>query len=103
MRVGIRLLEVKQVGAARLQQPVDVGQGDAGPGLALREAIGRHAAGLRQELGEAAASPLEKLLIRRLVVTWLGCNEAEFDRAVGLQRPSAWPSRRPLPRSTMRK
>jgi hypothetical protein len=60
----------------------------AGPGLAFREAITRHAAELREELGEAAASPLERLLIRRLVVSWIACNEAEFDRAERLQRPS---------------
>jgi hypothetical protein len=41
---------------------------------------------MRAELGEAAASPLEKLLVRRLVLCWLVAHHAELDRAALLQR-----------------
>jgi hypothetical protein len=60
----------------------------AGSSLAAREAVALHAGRLRDELGEAAASPLEKLLIQRLVVSWIACHAAEAERADRLQRPS---------------
>jgi hypothetical protein len=60
----------------------------AGPSLAASEAITAHLAKLRAELGEAAASPLEKLLVRRVVLCWLACHQAEVER-VGLLQGNA--------------
>ncbi len=49
--------------------------------LVASEAITAHLAKMRSELNEVAASPLEKLLIRRVVLCWLSCHAAEVDRA----------------------
>jgi hypothetical protein len=50
----------------------------AGPSFVAAEAIAAHLARMRQELGDASASPLEKLLIKRLVLCWLACHAAEL-------------------------
>lgn len=65
----------------------------SGGNLPAREAITRHAAQLRADLGEAEASPLEKVLIARLVVCWVGCYAAENDRAARLLEPNPESSR----------
>jgi hypothetical protein len=43
---------------------------------------------MREELGEAAAPPLERLLVRRVVLCWLACHQAEVER-VGLLQGQA--------------
>ena len=53
----------------------------AGPSLVASETVTAHLAKTRDELGDADAPPLEKLLIRRLVLCWLACHAAEIDRA----------------------
>jgi hypothetical protein len=40
---------------------------------------------MRQELGEAAAAPLKKLLIQRVTLCWLACHAAEVERGGLLQ------------------
>ena len=60
----------------------------AGPSLAGCEAVAAHLAKMREELGEAAAPPLEKLLVRRVVLCWLACHQAEVER-VGLLQGNA--------------
>jgi len=52
----------------------------AGPSLVASEAVTAHLAKMRQELGEESASPLEKLLIKRLALCWLACHAAEINR-----------------------
>jgi hypothetical protein len=52
----------------------------AGPSLAGSEAITAHLAKMRAELGEASASPLEKLLVRRVVLCWLAAHQADLER-----------------------
>jgi hypothetical protein len=52
----------------------------AGSSLTASEAITAHLAKMRRELGEAVASPLEKLLIKRVGLCWLACHVAEIDR-----------------------
>ena len=58
------------------------------PGLAGAEAVAAHLAKMREELGEAAAPPLERLLVRRVVLCWLACLQAEVER-VGLLQGNA--------------
>src|SRR5205085_11421325 len=53
----------------------------AGSSLAAAEAIRQHPEVMRQELGEATASPREKLLIGRVVLAWLALHQSELDRA----------------------
>jgi hypothetical protein len=53
----------------------------AGDNLAAREAIARQAAALRDELTQAGASPLERLLIQRVVLCWLAVNAADIEAA----------------------
>ena len=52
----------------------------AGPSLVSREAIAAHVAALRADLGEAGASPLERLLIRRVALSWLSLHVGEIAR-----------------------
>jgi hypothetical protein len=61
----------------------------AGPSLVVSEAITARLEKMRNELGEETASPLEKLLIRRLVLCWLATNAAEVERAELLQAGKA--------------
>lgn len=56
-----------------------------GSSLVASEAITAHLAKMRSELNETAASPLERLLIRRVVLCWLSCHAAEVEHA-GLLR-----------------
>jgi hypothetical protein len=53
--------------------------------LVASEAVSAHLAKMREELGEEWASPLEKLLIQRLVLCWLACHAAEVERIELLQ------------------
>jgi hypothetical protein len=53
----------------------------AGPSLLGKEAARLHLAKLKEELGQPAASPLEKLLISRVAVTWLQVHQADLDLA----------------------
>jgi hypothetical protein len=53
--------------------------------LAIAEALTGHLEKMRNELGAESASPLEKLLIKRLVLCWLACHAAEVERAELLQ------------------
>ncbi len=46
----------------------------AGDDLHLKESVTRYAAKLRAELTRPAASPVEKLLVERVVATWLQLN-----------------------------
>ena len=57
----------------------------AGPSLTASEAVTAHLAKMRKELGEDSASPLEKLLIKRLGLCWLACHAAEIDRGERLR------------------
>ncbi len=50
--------------------------------VAVREALGRKAELMRTELAAAGASPLERLLIDRVVATWLEVHAADLDAAV---------------------
>lgn len=50
--------------------------------VAVREALGRKADALRGELSVPGASPLERLLIERVVATWLEVHAADLDAAV---------------------
>jgi hypothetical protein len=54
----------------------------AGPNPVHREAIGRVVAGLRATLLGADPSPLERLLVERIIVCWLQVNQA--DRVAGV-------------------
>ena len=49
----------------------------AGPDLVLREATARKAQELRDELGGAHPSAIERLLVDRTVLTWMQLNHAE--------------------------
>ncbi|WP_165252751.1 hypothetical protein [Paludisphaera soli] len=53
----------------------------AGPDAALAEIFARKAADLRRELGGAAASPLERLLVDRVVACWLQVHHADLAAA----------------------
>lgn len=55
----------------------------AGKCLASREAVTQKLKNLRAELGAATASPLEQLLIGRIVATWLHLAFLEFKYAAG--------------------
>jgi hypothetical protein len=57
----------------------------AGSSLVGSEAVPLHLAKMRAELGEDAASPLERLLIRRVVLCWLATHQADIERATLLQ------------------
>jgi hypothetical protein len=46
----------------------------AGPNLLLSESLQRKLQALKQELGWASASPLDRLLIERVTATWLQVN-----------------------------
>ncbi len=50
--------------------------------VAVKEALGRRAEALRSELAAPGASPLERLLIDRVVATWLEVHAADLDAAV---------------------
>jgi hypothetical protein len=52
----------------------------AGSSLAASEAVTSHLAKMRRDLGEDIASPLEKLLIKRVGLCWLAVHAAEIDR-----------------------
>src|SRR5262245_19717930 len=53
----------------------------AGSCLVAREAIARQAAELRARLAETAGSELEKLLIDRIVISWLEVYHSDIDLA----------------------
>jgi hypothetical protein len=53
----------------------------AGPSLTGHEAVARYADSLRQELLATVASPLERLLAERVVLTWLWTHFADLDMA----------------------
>ncbi len=50
--------------------------------VAVKEALGRRTDALRNELATPGASPLERLLIDRVVATWLEVHAADLDAAV---------------------
>ena len=50
--------------------------------VAVKEALGRRADALRNELAAPGATPLERLLIDRVVATWLEVHAADLDAAV---------------------
>jgi hypothetical protein len=58
----------------------------AGPSLTGREAVVRYADSLRQELFATVASPLERLLAERVVLTWLWSHYADLDVTDRLSR-----------------
>jgi hypothetical protein len=58
----------------------------AGPSLTGREAVGRYTDSLRQELFATVASPLERLLAERVVLTWLWSQYADLDVAQRLSQ-----------------
>jgi len=53
-----------------------------GPDVAVKEALVRKAEDLRSELAAPGATPLERLLIDRVVATWLEVHAADLDAAV---------------------
>ena len=53
-----------------------------GSDVAVKEAMVRKAEGLRGELAAAGGTPLERLLIDRVVATWLEVHAADLDAAV---------------------
>ena len=65
----------------------------AGPSLVAAEAVTAHLAQMRADLGEGAAAPLERLLIRRLVLCWLACHAAEVERGELLRGGTGEPLR----------
>jgi hypothetical protein len=60
----------------------------AGSCLTVREAIARQAAALRQRLAATATSELEKLLIDRVVLSWLEVYHSDIDLAQRLLKSS---------------
>ena len=50
--------------------------------VAVKEALGRKAELMRSELAAPGATPLERLLIDRVVATWLEVHAADLDAAV---------------------
>ena len=63
----------------------------AGPNDVLRESLVRKLAALREELGEPDASPLDQLLVSRVVTTWLQTTyaDAHFAQLRQQQAPAA--------------
>jgi hypothetical protein len=57
----------------------------AGPSLAASETVSANLARMRRDLGEDAATPLERLLIKRVALCWLAVHAAEIDRGERLQ------------------
>jgi hypothetical protein len=58
-----------------------------------QEAIRRRVAELRSELAQDAATPLERLVVDRICVTWLAVYQADSAAAEHLlQRPEAAPA-----------
>jgi hypothetical protein len=53
----------------------------AGSSLAAREAIDRQAAALREQLSATAPSPLELLLVDRIVISWIEVYHDDCDLA----------------------
>lgn len=53
----------------------------AGNNLTAKEAIRRNADEVKQRLAATAASPLERLLVDRVVICWLAVHQAELDVA----------------------
>src|SRR4051794_11419508 len=49
----------------------------AGPDLALRESLGRQVEAMRADLSGADPTPLEALLVDRIVACWLQVNHAD--------------------------
>ena len=66
----------------------------AGEDLYLRESLFRQAAAMRGELATASASPIEKLLVERVVMTWLQLAYHDAINAQALQTTSSpgWPA-----------
>jgi hypothetical protein len=65
----------------------------AGTSLTAREAISRHVAELRSRLQATAESELEKLLVERVVLSWLEVHYGDIDLAQHLLRqPGASPA-----------
>lgn len=59
-------------------------QAIAGPNSVVAEAIGREVKALRRELTEGESSPLERLLVARVVACWLHLHYAEARYAQNL-------------------
>ncbi len=79
----------------------------AGSCLTAREAIGRQAAALRQRLAATATSELEKLLIDRVVISWIEVYHGDIELAQYLLQssraePSAQAAQRRLDRAHAR-
>lgn len=79
----------------------------AGSCLTVREAIGRQAAALRQRLAATATSELEKLLIDRVVISWIEVYHGDIELAQHLLKspraePSAQAAQRRLDRAHAR-
>jgi hypothetical protein len=58
----------------------------SGESLTGREAVRRYADDLRQDLFASAASPLERLLSERVVLSWLWVHHADLDMASRLNQ-----------------
>jgi hypothetical protein len=67
----------------------------AGPCLSVKEAIARQAADLRRRLLASAHSELERLLVDRIVISWLEVYHADIDLTQHLvSRPGGAPATR---------
>ena len=79
-----RVPEIRRIMGGELQEVVDsavsrsLGSDDD---LAFREAVQRKLEALRRELEGSAPSPLEQLLVDRIVACWLQVQEADFRMA----------------------
>ena len=56
------------------------------PSVLGKESTRLHLAKLKEELSQPSASPLEKLLISRIAVSWLQVHQADLDAAATLRR-----------------
>jgi hypothetical protein len=67
----------------------------AGKSLVAQEAIARQVADLRQRLAATAATPLERLLADRVVISWIEVHHGDIDLAGHLlNHPGAAPTTR---------
>src|SRR4051794_35160217 len=53
----------------------------AGPNLAMTESLQRTVEAMKRELAGPAPSPLEKLLVDRIVAVWLQAHQADIEAA----------------------
>lgn len=58
--------------------------------LVVREAYRRKMQQMREELGSQTASPLERLLIERIVLCWLHLDTAELRYSQGMTKGTSW-------------